>query len=318
VQVPKALVIVPAGVSFILLFNCVRIAALVLIGHAGAPQIALGGFHSQAGWIAFNVVALGLVLPLRGWSFLTRAGPLDSSPSPSATSNPAVWYLAPFVSILVAGMVSQAASAGFEWLYPFRFIAAAGTLIYFRRTYGDLDWRIGWVGPLAGVAVFVMWLGLAQWSASPADDATARALSSIPLGASIVWVTFRLLAATISVPIAEELAFRGFLLRRLVSEQFERVSRRSFGWAPTLISSIAFGLMHGNRWLAGTLAGVVYGARAPAAQWPKARSSSRHCTPCTSSKARRMTSAMCLTQRAPAIRPRSALRWAHNDRRNRM
>ncbi len=255
---PQALLIIPAGVCLILLLNCVRIAALVLIGHAGAPQIALGGFHSQAGWIAFNAVALGLALPLRRWSFLTNAGPLESPGSTSTPANPSVWYLAPFASILVAGMVSSASSAGFEWLYPLRFLVAAGTLFYFRRMYRDLDWRVGWVGPFAGVAVFLIWMGLAKWSASPADSATERALSSMPFAASFAWVTFRLLAATITVPIAEELAFRGFLLRRLVSEKFETVARQSFGLMPIVVSSVAFGLMHGNRWLAGTLAGVVY------------------------------------------------------------
>jgi len=60
------------------------------------------------------------------------------------------------------------------------------------------------------------------------------------------------------VPIAEELAFRGFLLRRLVSADFESVAWRAFAWAPFLISSIAFGLLHGDRWLAGTIAGMIY------------------------------------------------------------
>src|ERR1700681_4106399 len=80
----------------------------------------------------------------------------------------------------------------------------------------------------------------------------------MPLAASVAWVTCRLLAATITVPIAEELAFRGFLVRRLVSERFEKVAPQSLGWVSITVSSVAFGLMHGNRWLAGTLAGVVY------------------------------------------------------------
>jgi exosortase E/protease (VPEID-CTERM system) len=255
---PRALVIMPAGIFLILLLNCVRIAALVLIGHAGAPQIAMGGFHSQAGWIAFNAVALGLVLPLRRWTFFTNAGPLDSSSSEIVLANPAVWYLAPFASILIAGMVSSALSAGFEWLYPLRFLVAAGILFYFRRMYRDLDWRIGWVGLLAGIGVFLMWLGLAHSPASPADNATARALSSMPWVGSVAWVTCRMLAAMVTVPIAEELAFRGFLLRRVVSEKFEAVNRENFGLVPIAVSSLAFGLMHGNRWFVGTLAGIVY------------------------------------------------------------
>ena len=54
---PQALVLIPAGVVLIYLLNAARIAALILIGDAGAERIALGGFHSQAGWIAFNLVA---------------------------------------------------------------------------------------------------------------------------------------------------------------------------------------------------------------------------------------------------------------------
>ena len=57
---PQALVLIPVGLATIWIFNCLRIAALLLIGTAGAPAIALGGFHSQAGWLGFNVVALGI------------------------------------------------------------------------------------------------------------------------------------------------------------------------------------------------------------------------------------------------------------------
>ena len=34
---------------------------LIAIGALGHPSVAVGGFHSQAGWIAFNAVGLGLV-----------------------------------------------------------------------------------------------------------------------------------------------------------------------------------------------------------------------------------------------------------------
>ena len=47
---PQALVLVPIGMAVIWLLNCVRIAALVFIGSAGAPQAAVGGFRlRQAG-----------------------------------------------------------------------------------------------------------------------------------------------------------------------------------------------------------------------------------------------------------------------------
>ena len=63
------------------------------------------------------------------------------------------------------------------------------------------------------------------------------------------------LAATVTVPIAEELAFRGFLLRRFISPDFEAISFQTFSWFALLASSVIFGLLHGQRWIAGTLAG---------------------------------------------------------------
>jgi CAAX prenyl protease-like protein len=58
--------------------------------------------------------------------------------------------------------------------------------------------------------------------------------------------------------VAEELAFRGFLLRRLSAIDFESVSFRSTSWYAVLGSAILFGVMHGGRWWLATVAGVVY------------------------------------------------------------
>jgi len=60
----------------------------------------------------------------------------------------------------------------------------------------------------------------------------------------------------IAVPLAEELAFRGYLLRKLISDAYETVPLHRFTWFSFTASSAAFGLLHGERWLAGTLAGM--------------------------------------------------------------
>jgi CAAX prenyl protease-like protein len=74
-----------------------------------------------------------------------------------------------------------------------------------------------------------------------------------------IWLTLRVLAAVLTVPIAEELAFRGFLMRRLVSEHFESVSFRKFSWFALLVSSVVFGILHGGYWIAGVVAGILFG-----------------------------------------------------------
>ena len=92
---PQALLLIPAGVAILWLLNALRIAALILIGNAGAPGIALGGFHSQAGWMAFNVVALAFAAGVQRlpWISTRPTGRVSSS---EAKGNPSAAYLMPF------------------------------------------------------------------------------------------------------------------------------------------------------------------------------------------------------------------------------
>jgi CAAX prenyl protease-like protein len=57
---------------------------------------------------------------------------------------------------------------------------------------------------------------------------------------------------------AEELAFRGYLARRLMDREFDQRSFRTLGLVPIAVSSSAFGLMHGAQWAVGIVAGVAY------------------------------------------------------------
>jgi CAAX prenyl protease-like protein len=67
----------------------------------------------------------------------------------------------------------------------------------------------------------------------------------------------RAIGSIVAVPIAEELAFRGYLTRRFIADDFEQVPLGAFTWYSLILSSLLFGLLHG-RWLAGTLAGVLF------------------------------------------------------------
>ncbi len=252
---PQALILLPAGVVVLFLLNSVRIAALILIGNAGYGSIATGGFHSQAGWIAFNLVALGTSVAAREVRWISRRKAEPSvDAAPITVENPTAPYVVPFVGILAAGMASRALTGGFEWLYPLRFVAAIAALWWYRKTYAALDWRLDWTGPAAGIAVFGLWLLLGPTAASPMPGALFEATSA----ARISWLILRVAAATVTVPLAEELAFRGFLLRRVLSPEFETVPFREFSWLALLVSSVLFGLLHGQRWIAGTLAGALF------------------------------------------------------------
>ena len=251
IRFPQALVLLPLGVAILFLLNSARIAALILIGHAGFDRIALGGFHSQAGWIAFNFVALGICLAARQSSWISKRQRVQVN---EAAANITAPWVMPFVAILALGMVSHAFSGGFEWLYPLRLASGAAALWFYREQYKSLDWRVDWMGLAGGVLVFAIWIALDHSGTARMPAELAAASRPMRIG----WVTMRVLAAAVTVPIAEELAFRGYLLRRFIAPEFDEISFRRFSWLAVLGSSVLFGLLHGQRWIAGSLAGVIF------------------------------------------------------------
>ena len=162
--------------------------------------------------------------------------------------------------LLAAGMIASAAqgTGSLEWLYPLRFFAAVITLWVFRRSYASLSWGFDWLAPAVGAIVFVIWVALDRFSSPTADQDVFATLLSYSTVARVTWITFRVLAAVVTVPLAEELAFRGFLMRRLISSDFDSVSLRHFSWFALLGSSLAFGFLHGGYWIAGSIAGILF------------------------------------------------------------
>jgi CAAX prenyl protease-like protein len=59
------------------------------------------------------------------------------------------------------------------------------------------------------------------------------------------------------VPLAEELAFSGYLIRKLVSSHFVSPNAARFTWLSFLGSLVLFGVLH-SEWLLGTLARMIF------------------------------------------------------------
>jgi CAAX prenyl protease-like protein len=157
-------------------------------------------------------------------------------------------------------MISHALSADFEFPYPLRLAAALATLWLYRKSYADLDWRCSWRAPAVGTLVFALWVIAAALLTRPSG--TPAPLQALAAPLSTTWVVCRVLAAVLTVPIAEELAYRGYLLRRLAGPQFESIPFSAARWPALALSSVAFGIMHGALWLPGIMAGFAYGALA--------------------------------------------------------
>ena len=257
---PRALLLLPVGALAMWLLNGLRIIALILIGDAGAPAIAAGGFHSEAGWIAFVVLAVGISLASQRVPWIAAAT-AQAAGRPHAESPETAVFLLPFLAILAAGMLAHAASASFEWLYPLRVLAALAALWWYRRVYAAWSWRAGWESVAVGIAVFGIWIAAARLAGEPHAGPPAE-LAAAPALERALWIAFRLMGAVATVPLAEELAFRGYALRRMQSADFTAVDLRKTTLLPVLISSVLFGWLHGSRWLAAFVAGVFYAAAA--------------------------------------------------------
>jgi CAAX prenyl protease-like protein len=308
---PRALALIPCALACAFLLNVVRIAALILIGNAGAPEVAFVGFHSQAGWIAFTLVALAFSMATQRLAWVRKptswpTSQIEENPNPqrsrasfvsghdfSRAESPAklAWalapegctspadaatfptpvavrgespataaYLIPFLAIMAASFISKSASGYFEWLYPLRFVAAAVALWVFRREYRKLNWRFGWAAPLTGAGIFLIWIAPEFWSHENPVNQLGSALAALSTYARWGWIAVRVAAAIVTVPIAEELACRGYLARRLVARDFDEVPFDRLTLISIVLSSLAFGLMHGQHWPVGIVAGLAYAA----------------------------------------------------------
>ena len=252
---PRALILIPVGIATIFALNVFRIAALMLVGNAGFPDVAQYGFHSQAGWIAFNTAACGLVYVSRRSAWLCRS-PVALSAG-GAIYNPTAAYLMPLLAILAGGVLSHALSGRFETLYPIRLLTGAAALWMYRREVLAMPWKWTWRGPAVGALIFLMWIVAARFFSPAADMPTQLAEMHTP--ARAIWLLCRVAAAVVTVPIAEELAYRGFLMRRLVDADFQAVPFERVPWRAIVASAIVFGLAHGVFWIPGIAAGLAFG-----------------------------------------------------------
>ncbi len=240
---PLALALLPVSMLLSFAANSVRLALLVTIGALVSPELANEGFHFRAGWLTFVLLGVALVVLVerQGWLHKERV-PRRSVALP---------YLMPLLVLLISMMVTLTFSGDFDFYYPLRVMLVIGVLLQFRQQYSELFGPVSSRSLWCGLGVYVLWIALAAPSegTNPATQMSGLALS--------IWLGFRVLGSVVVVPLVEELAFRGYLLRRLQGPNFESVPIGSLNLRSVVVSSLCFGLLH-QSWLAGFAAGVSY------------------------------------------------------------
>ena len=146
------------------------------------------------------------------------------------------------------------------WIYPMQTVLCAGLLWWFRRHYQAWNWRGLAFAFWIGVAVFVLWIAPQQFLGLPMRlvGFNPNILADDP---ALYWATLvmRFLRLVVIVPLVEEIFWRGFLLRYLISERFDAVPFGSFSWLSFGVVSVAFALSHSMAdWPAALVTGGLY------------------------------------------------------------
>lgn len=176
---------------------------------------------------------------------------------PPGLRRPFVPYVLPFAIFALMTYAPHFLPLSKGLVYPVTTILVGLSLFYFREAYRDeIRFSLDWLAILSGVFVFLIWVlpdglypEIGQSRFNPYEYAGGRGV--------YVVIAFRMIGAVLVVPLMEELFWRSFALRFMISSDFKSLPLGQFSWFSFLIVSLAFGFEH-HQWLPGILAGLVY------------------------------------------------------------
>lgn len=197
-----------------------------------------------------------------------------NAPTVLLANFPAIARVAPFVVFLVlTACQGYFGEEGRYWLYLAKTLVGAWMLWMVRAVVQEMRWKVSWEAVVAGVVVFVVWIGLDRivptqqelWiklglSKAPSTPTPAwNPFAQFGHGAELAWffVFVRILGSSLIVPPLEEVFYRSFLYRWIARPDFASVPLGQFAWKPFLITALIFGFAH-NEWLAGILCAAAY------------------------------------------------------------
>ncbi len=209
---PLAFLLYPIGLLASAAFNVVRITVLLILGIEGNPDLAVGGFHSHAGWLMFTLVALGIIALAQTVPALKR----DTGQSNSTAAqeqipfrhDPMAAKILPFAIFMLSALFVSAFASQPALAYPLRVIAMIAAVGLFWPIMRKIEWRLDPVAIAVGAAIAVMWIAV---PVEPGEAPYGELSGALLLG----WFLARGIGTILLVPLIEELFFRDYLERKL-------------------------------------------------------------------------------------------------------
>jgi uncharacterized protein len=175
-------------------------------------------------------------------------------------------YTAPFIVFMAFLAIRSSFPVDVSLEYPLRVIVVSTVWLAVSRGVFQLRFSNPVGSVLLGAAVFLLWVGpdliwpgyRSHWLFANALTNTAAASPPPAARADLFFLVFRVLGAAVLVPIIEELFWRGWLMRWVITKDFESVPLGTRQPASFWITAVLFASEHGSFWGVGLLAGVAY------------------------------------------------------------
>jgi CAAX prenyl protease-like protein len=182
------------------------------------------------------------------------------------TRNPSVSYVVPFAVFLIFLVLQRSIPLAPVIEGPLRLILLALVLYVFSRHIIDLHATALFTSTLVGFGVFAIWIlpdllfpGYRQsWLFQNALTGQLSTSLTIPDRLDPIVLGSRTIRAVVLVPIIEELFWRAWLMRWLISPRFERVRLGTYQAQSFWLTAVLFASEHGPFWDVGLIAGIVY------------------------------------------------------------
>jgi uncharacterized protein len=179
---------------------------------------------------------------------------------------PALPYVLPFAVFLIFLAIQKYVPIPPTIEYSVRDLLLAVVLFAFSRQVIQLHSLHRLETVILGIAVFLIWVGpdlifptyRQHWLFQNAllgqlTNAMPETVIRNPL---VLWP--RIIQAVVIVPILEELFWRAWLMRWLISPQFEKVPLGAYQAGSFWITAVLFASEHGPYWDVGLIAGIAY------------------------------------------------------------
>lgn len=195
---------------------------------------------------------------------------MQDSAKAGSTQSSTLAYVLPFALFLLLTTLEGWGPLAevYPVVYTAKVIIVAAAWWYFRKQYPAPSARGLGIGVVVGVLGIGVWVVLSRWVPSwslpgiPADWLSGGTRMGFnpweaietPVG-QWLFVLIRLAGLAVVVPLMEEVFWRGFLARWLISDDFERIPVGTYSHVSFAVVTIAFALAHPE-----FLAALIWGA----------------------------------------------------------